>query len=207
MNTRIIISQSKSRLLDNLKIAIYHHQNYIDTYIVDIKEIFKAYDIIKPNKICITSQDYESIEIQTLHNQMTETEKSKIIIDDGVSHIVNTEIFRQYSVPRNEKTAVIMDNMDSVPEKLFSTDKKLSIHMFNNPKIKHTYNLGTLLEHQKAFIFASYKNIVGKNNLYKNESILCGATYFDIDNLENPVTTTDNVLDINDYIKKELYVK
>jgi hypothetical protein len=207
MNTRIIISQSKSRLLDNLKIAIYHHQNYIDTYIVDIKEIFKAYDIIKPNKICISNQDYESIEIQTLYDQMTETERSKLIVDNDDSRIVNTEIFRQYTVPRNEKTAVILDNMDSVPEKLFNTDKRFSVHMFNNPKIKHTYNLGTLLEHQKAFIFASYKNIIGKNNLYKNESVLCGATYFDIDNLENPITTTDNVLDINDYIKEELYVK
>lgn len=209
MNTKIIISQSTSRFLDNLKIAIYHHKNDVDAYIVDMKEIFKAYDIIKPDKIYINYQDLQSLYVEALYSQLSEKDKSKFVVDNNnFTNVVNKEIFRLYSIPRNDKMAVILDNIDSIPEKLSNLlNSKNPPHMFNNPKIKHTYNLGMLLEHQKAFIFSSYKHIIGKNNLYKNETILCGASYIDIDSdFDNPISTADPIVDISDYIVGELYV-
>ena len=103
---------------------------------------------------------------------------------------------------------MLLDNVDSIPEHIQNKldSDECNIHMFNNPSIKHNYNLGTLLEHQKAFIFATYAGIIGKNNLYKNEAILCGSKYIDIESTD---MTENNILDqpitIDDFMKKEFY--
>lgn len=208
MKTNIVVSKSNSRLLDNLKIAMYHHKNNIDVYVIDTKEIFKAYDIIKPKKICINESDFNTLEIKTFYQQATEEEKSRFIVDnESLYNVVNTEIFRSYSITRNNYYAVLLDNIYDLPEHILRLCETNLVHMFNNPNIKHPMNLGTLLEHQKAFIFSSYQYIIGQNNLYRNESVLCGASYIDMQSTDMKPVINDNnqIIDINDYIKKEFY--
>jgi hypothetical protein len=207
MNNKIIVSKSNSRLLDNLKIAMYHHKNNVDVYVIDMKEIFKAYDIIQPYRICVSEHDFNSMEVKAFYTAATDKEKSIFIIDnDSLFHVVNTEIFRKYSMEKSNDIAILLDNINELPENILKLCDTRVVHMFNNPNIKHPMNLGTLLEHQKAFIFSSYKYIVGKNNIYKNESLLCGASYIDMDSGEvTSVHHDQNITDINEYIKKEFY--
>jgi hypothetical protein len=205
---KIIISNTNSRLLDNIKICSHNHFDYIDLYTVDIDEIFKAYDLIQPYKICICKQDLTKISVKTFIEQKI-VEQSCLLIDEyNFLNVVNTDIFKAYKLPRTNKYAILLDNLDSIPEHIQNKldSDECNIHMFNNPSINHNYNLGTLLEHQKAFIFATYAGIIGKNNLYKNEAILCGSKYIEIestDMTENDIL--DQLITIDDFMKKEFY--
>ena len=205
---KIIISNTNSRLLDNIKICSHNHFDHIDLYTIDIDEIFKAYDLIQPYKICICKQDLTKISVKTFIEQKI-VEQSSLLIDEyNFLNVVNTDIFKSYELSRTNKYAMLLDNVDSIPEHIQNKldSDECNIHMFNNPSIKHNYNLGTLLEHQKAFIFATYAGIIGKNNLYKNEAILCGSKYIDIESTD---MTENNILDqlitIDDFMKKEFY--
>ena len=205
---KIIISNTNSRLLDNIKICSHNHFDHIDLYTIDIDEIFKAYDLIQPYKICICKQDLTKISVKTFIEQKI-VEQSSLLIDEyNFLNVVNTDIFKSYELSRTNKYAMLLDNVDSIPEHIQNKldSDECNIHMFNNPSIKHNYNLGTLLEHQKAFFFATYAGIIGKNNLYKNEAILCGSKYIDIESTD---MTENNILDqlitIDDFMKKEFY--
>jgi hypothetical protein len=209
MKHKIIISTTNSRLLDSIKISIPNHAEYVDFYILNVEEIFKAYDIIKPYKICIAKSDIEHFAIKTFMNQY-HAMKDLFIIDDlnNFKHVINREIFKKYSISRNNKRAILLDNIEELPSNIVDLTMRsdCDIHMFNNSKINNPYNLGTLLEHQKAFILASYKSIIGKNHIYKNESLLCGASYIDMDTMVAVDNMDSDIIDINDYIKKEFYV-
>ena len=205
---KIIISNTNSRLLDNIKICSHNHFDYIDLYTIDVDEIFKAYDLIQPYKICLCKQDLSKLSVKAFIEQKVVGQTALLIDEYNFLNVVNPDIFKTYGLTRTNKYAILLDNVDSIPEHI---QKKLesdecSIHMFNNPSLIHTYNLGTLLEHQKAFIFATYEGIIGKDNLYKNEAILCGSKYIDIesvDMIEN--NSIDQLITVDDFIKKEFY--
>ena len=159
---KIIISNTNSRLLDNIKICSHNHFDHIDLYTIDIDEIFKAYDLIQPYKICICKQDLTKISVKTFIEQKI-VEQSSLLIDEyNFLNVVNTDIFKSYELSRTNKYAMLLDNVDSIPEHIQNKldSDECNIHMFNNPSIKHNYNLGTLLEHQKAFIFATYAGMI-----------------------------------------------
>jgi hypothetical protein len=205
---KIIISSTNSRLLDNIKISSHNHFNNIDWYTINIDEIFKAYDLIRPYKICLCKKDLDKVSVKTFIEQKI-VEQSSLIIDEyNFLNVVNMNVFKSYQIPRINKYAILLDNIDTIPKHLqieLESDE-CKIHIFNNDSFKHPYNLGTLLEHQKAFIFSTYEAIMGKDNLYKNEALLCGAKYIDIES--NEITKTNNIdqlINIDDFIKKEFY--
>jgi len=205
---KIIISSTHSRLLDNIKICSHNHFKYIDWYTINIDEIFKAYDLIQPYKICLCKQDLDKVSVKTFIEQKI-VEQSSLIIDEyNFLNIVNMNVFKSYQIPRINKYAMLLDNIDIIPKHLqieLESDE-CKIHMFNNASFEHAYNLGTLLEHQKAFIFSTYETIIGKNNLYKNEALLCGSKYIDIESIDMVETNiTDQLINIDDFIKKEFY--
>jgi hypothetical protein len=205
---KIIISNTNSRLLDNIKICSHNHFDYIDLYTIDVHEIFKAYDLIQPYKICLCKQDLSKVSIKTFIEQKVVDQSALLIDEYNFLNVVNTDIFKSYELPRTHKYAILLDNVDFIPEHIQNKLRhdECNIHMFNNPSLIHTYNLGTLLEHQKAFIFATYEAIIGKDNLYKNEAILCGSKYIDIESVD--MVENDNVdqlITVDDFIKKEFY--
>jgi hypothetical protein len=205
---KIILSSEYSRLLDNIKICSHNHFDNIDWYTINVDEIFKAYDLIKPYKICLCKKDLSKISVKTFIEQKIVDQSSLIVDEYNFLNVVNTSVFKPYNISRTNKYAMLLDNIDTIPDhiqKELESDK-CKIHMFNNPSITHSYNLGTLLEHQKAFIFSTYEAIIGKDNLYKNETLLCGSKYIDVesvDMIEN--NSMDQLIDVNDFIKKEFY--
>jgi hypothetical protein len=208
IKNKIILSGTNSRLLDNIKLSSHNHFDSIDWYTINVEEIFKAYDLIQPYKICISKKDLDNIAVKAFIEEKI-VENNFLLVDNyNYLNVVNSNLFKSYSVPRNNKCAIILDNVETLPEHIL---QKLSldrcdIHMFNNTSIINSYNLGTLLEYQKAFIFASYETIIGKNFLYKNEAILCGARYIDIDTMDTFENISEALSNIDDFIKKEFYV-
>jgi hypothetical protein len=205
---KIILSGTNSRLLDNIKLASQNHFDSVDWYTINMEEIFKAYDLIQPYKICICKKDLSNIAVKTFMEEKIVDNNSLLIDDYNYLDVVNLNLFKSYNVSRNNKHAIILDNVETLPEHILQRLKsdQCNIHMFNNPSIINSYNLGTLLEYQKAFIFASYEAIIGKNFLYKNEAISCGAKYIDIESMDMFENNLETLLNINDFIKKEFYV-
>ena len=78
---KIIISSTNSRLLDNIKISSHNHFNNIDWYTINIDEIFKAYDLIQPYKICLCKKDLDKVSVKTFIEQKI-VEQSSLIIDE-----------------------------------------------------------------------------------------------------------------------------
>jgi hypothetical protein len=205
---KIIISSASSRLLDNLKLSSHNHFDSIDWYTINTEEIFKAYDLIQPHKICICKKDLSNIAIKAFIEEKIVQDNCILIDDCSYLNVVNLNLFKSYKIPRNNKYAILLDNIEKLPEHILQKleSDQCNIHMFNNPSIVNNYNLGTLLEYQKAFIFASYEGIIGKNFLYKNEAILCGAKYIDIESMNMfDNSEIDTLLDIDDFIKREFY--
>ena len=206
---KIIISSTHSRLLDNIRISSHNHFEYVDLYTIDMDEIFKAYDLIQPYKICLCKQDLDKISVKAFIEQKV-VEQSSLLIDEyNFLNVINPQIFKPYELHRNDKYAMLLDNVDTIPEHLQKQldSDRCNIHMFNQISFTHAYNLGTLLEHQKAFIFATYKAIIGKNSLYKNEAILCGSKYIDIESIDMVESNTidDQLISVDDFMKKEFY--
>ena len=206
---KIIISSTHSRLLDNIRISSHNHFDYIDLYTIDTDEIFKAYDLIQPYKICLCKQDLNKISVKAFIEEKV-VEQSSLLIDEySFLNVINPQIFKPYELSRNDKYAMLLDNVDTIPEHLQKQldSDRCNIHMFNKISFTHAYNLGTLLEHQKAFIFATYRAIIGKNNLYKNEAILCGSKYIDIESIDMVESNVvdDQLISIDDFMKQEFY--
>jgi hypothetical protein len=209
IKNKIILSSTNSRLLDNIKLVSQNHFDSIDWYTINMEEIFKAYDLIQPYKIFICEKDLSNIAVKAFIEEKI-VEDTRLLVDSySYLNIVNLNLFKSYNVPRNNKYAIILDNIETLPEHILQKlgSEQCDIHMFNNDSIINSYNLGTLLEYQKAFIFASYEGIIGKNFLYKNEAILCGAKYIDIESMNTFDSNPEILLNINDFIKREFYVE
>lgn len=209
IKNKIILSSTNSRLLDNIKLVSQNHFDSVDWYTINMEEIFKAYDLIQPHKIFICEKDLSNIAVKAFIEEKI-VEDTRLLIDSySYLNIVNLNLFKSYNVPRNNKYAIILDNIETLPEHILQKlrSEQCDIHMFNNASIINSYNLGTLLEYQKAFIFASYEGIIGKDFLYKNEAILCGAKYIDIESMNTFDSNPEILLNIDDFIKREFYVE
>lgn len=125
------------------------------------------------------------------------------------SHIYTTANNTQYK--QNIK-AYFLDNDSSIPsslvDKLYPNTKE-KILMFNNSNIKHTQNLGLLLEIEKPLILNSVKYFIANSFLdYVTEAVSCGCCILDISNFEDItelcISRIGNTIQYIDFLKKSI---
>lgn len=142
--------------------------------------------------------------LDTYKNVCTHLIDEKYNIKNGVSipTLVNTELYT--SIESNTKKiheiVCFLDNLKDIPDKLkffLYPNSQLRIKLFNNSKIKHVQNLGTLTEYDKSKILLQSKYFIPINENYIAEAFLSDCVVIDIEELAS--------LDPNKYLHKPEY--
>jgi quinolinate synthase len=195
-----------------LRNNLVSHVNNIDAYVVDVNDIFKAYDIIKPAHIYLDKND--------THNKAIKLFKQDIILQSGnctihdndsaFCHITDIKIYYNQNLKRNNTLAIIFDSYsdDNLLQKLDADS--IPYHIFDSPHILHKYNLGLLTDNEKAHIMNTYRGIITPHKAYIAESKICNCPHYDMLDPDSIINNklqnfNDAVIDINEYIKNNLY--
>jgi hypothetical protein len=157
-----------SEYASQIKIFIYFDvQGYTDTGLIDN---FK--DAI-----------YYLVPENTYNNYMNYNNVIKIN-----NNLINEHIFHEdKDGVKDESICFFLDLWDSVPEQLkdkLYPQTKMKIRMYNNPKIKHSQNLGGLSETDKAYILNKSSYFINYNDYYLFEAMNCGCKILDINDVD-----------------------
>lgn len=127
--------------------------------------------------------------------------------------IINSELYYLLNDTDSKQDYIscFLDNIDIIPEKLIDClwpKTKLKIRMFNNPKIKHIQNLGSLNELDKSNILKESKYYLDINGSYLKEAILFGCKILTLDTLSNmtPLDVSIPIYKTYDHIMREILV-
>lgn len=165
----ILISKTESKFLDNIMISLY--QNTIDYLIIDVDNIFMEYDINRPQKIFVSSQDLLKQSVIEFTKQY-----ENIVIHTKQPMVYNTDVSQH---KKNNKIALFLDGVKELPSNLkeiLFPKKYFPIHIFNCT-IKHPQNAGLLNETEKLDIIKQYNGLISFENSYMEECELNGTFY------------------------------
>lgn len=211
MKINIIVSNTKSRFLEVLKTI---QNEYINFYFIDISEIFKAYDILKPKYIILNSDELINNAISLFIKEPQVSEKLFINYDHKTYKIINKNLFLNIDSKNHKTKNVAIFDISEKENDIIKNleDNQIDFHLFNS-SLKHKYNLGTIEYTQIPDLIKDYNGIVGYNNIYSAEAILSGCSFYNreedlIKNLlaNNPVKEQE-LEDIDSFIENNFYDK
>lgn len=213
MKPKIIISETSSRLIDSIKNNLANHYENIDSYLINMSEIFKAFDIIKSDHIILSYKDINSTTVKLFLDSINPNHPVKIIIE-GIDHIniIDSSTYFNQNLVKNNTLAIILDE-NEIDKSIFDTldIHNIHYHIFDAPNFEHKYNLGLLNSRERANIINQYGSVATFKSLYAAETFACGGSYYGLEYLNkiidhSPQLLTGSIIDINQYIQKSLYV-
>ena len=212
---KILVQKSSDKFICNLDSLKNNH----DIFFSEINnDIYRIYAKINPDVYIFVSENMGYEEIHFCNNI---TDK-KIIVYNTSDNIVNLpkhiKNINRYTMPllyneqrffnlqntnRNIEFSYFLDYDSEIGEKLSKQiypNTKKQILLFNNSKIKHPQNMGTLTEDEKAFVLNDTKNFICNDMNYAIEAYRCGCRVFDLDLKEIDCNNID-YLTYSDYIE------
>jgi len=159
----------------------------VNQFILEFQDKIKCY-IYYDNNSHIKSH------IKTYKNayHLTEDKKAKENPDYKIiklPKLINDSLFNDSDIAdKNEDIVCFIDNITNIDEELkliLYPHTNLKIKLFNNPKIKHHQNLGTINEQQKAKLLKKSKYFLAIDDTYINEAVSCGCEILSIKDTKN----------------------
>ena len=213
MKPKIIISATSSRFIDSIKNNLSNHYDILDSYIINISEIFKAFDIIKPDHIVLSNKDVNNVTTKMFLNDVKTSNDIRIDIENiNHTNVIDSSIYFNKNVIKNDTLAIILDGEDINPSILDTLNiHGIKYHIFDAPNFSHKYNLGLLNSIDRADVINRYSSVATFKSLYAAETVACGSLYYGLEYLDkiidrSPQLLTAPIIDINHYIQQNLYV-
>jgi hypothetical protein len=159
----------------------------VNQFILEFQDKIKCY-------IYYDNNSHIKPHIKTYKNayHLTEDKKAKENPDYKIiklPKLINDSLFNDSDIgDKNEDIVCFIDNITNIDEELkliLYPHTNLKIKLFNNPKIKHHQNLGTINEQQKAKLLKKSKYFLAIDDSYINEAVSCGCEILSIKDTKN----------------------
>jgi hypothetical protein len=212
MKTNIIVSNSNSRFLQVLR-TIRHPS--IDFYFIDLSEIFKAYDILKPKYIVLNNYEIDDNTVSLFRKEPKVSEKLFINNDNKTYNIINKNLFSNIDFTKNKSKNLAIFNMSNKEDDIIKNlqNNNISFCLFNS-SLKHKYNLGAIEYSQIPKLLQEYRGVVSHGNIYSSEAFLSKCLYYRIEDddlinnlLTNNYTPVQEPEDVYFFIEKKFHEK